>query len=164
MDALNLLRGETGLADGLMTQVLAGVTDEQAVWQPAGGTTNPIASIAVHAYFTQDRIVARLAGREMIAESGGWAQRLGINPSAIWTPLADPSMEIVRGYAAAVQEATRAFLDSFDPVRFDEDMELPFGRRTVADALGLALVVHKSAHLGEIAALIGAQGGKGLPI
>lgn len=164
MDAVGVLSNAAATADGLFTRVLAPVTAEQANWRPEGGTNNPIAAIAVHAYFSEDRMVqARLLGRPTVAESGGWAQRLGMTPSAIWTPLSNPEPDLVRGYAAAVRAATVEFLESLDPARLDEEVDTPVGRGSAASALNLILVVHKSAHLGEIAALIGAQGGKGLP-
>lgn len=164
MDALSLLGDEAALADGLMDQVLGGVTNEQAVWRPEGGTNNPIASIAVHIYFSQDRLIQRLQGRPTVAEAGGWGQRLGLTPSAIWTPLSNPDLNTIRGYITEVRAATDDFLQHLDPGRLGtEEVDLPIGRRSLASALALILVVHKSAHLGEISALVGAQGGKGFP-
>ena len=66
-------------------------------------------------------------------------------------------------YAEAVSTGTKAYLASLDPAALDRQIETPRGPRPLAARLSVYLVVHKAQHTGDIAALLGCQGVKGLP-
>ena len=66
------------------------------------------------------------------------------------------------GYRASVRAATDAYIANLTPTELDRQVELIGSQRPVADALAI-MVVHIASHGGEIAALKGVQGLKGLP-
>lgn len=165
MDALTLLREQAAMADGLLTQVFASVTAEQAVWLPPESTVNAIATLFLHLYSSEDRSVQRLqGGRPPLYAIGDWQERLAYDPANAWTTPREPDLSAYRAYAGTVRAATVAFLDTLSPDRLSEEVETPRGKRALGLTLSLMLVLHKMAHTGEISALLGAQGLKGFPI
>ncbi|MGH2460954.1 MAG: DinB family protein [Chloroflexota bacterium] len=164
MDALVLLREQVARSHDLLTQVFAEVTVEQAIWKPAGSTTNPIVATFLHVASTEDRLTHRAsAGQPTVFETGEWGARLHFDPGAVWSPIAVPDLPACRAYAAEVHTFTREFLEGLDSDSLQKEIDTPRGRRTLLATLSLALVTHKLTHLGEIAALLGCQGVKGFP-
>jgi uncharacterized damage-inducible protein DinB len=163
MDALVLLRDLAARSDDLMTQTFAAVTVEQAAWRQEGSTANPIAAIFLHVYYPEDWFVHRDTGAPLIFEAGGWANRLGYDPAAAWSPSARPEPDACRAYAAEVRAATHDYLEHLDPSRLEEEIDSTRGKRSRVAMLSRLLVTHKLTHLGEIAALLGCQGVKGFP-
>jgi uncharacterized damage-inducible protein DinB len=165
VDALVLLRDQAERADNLMTRVFDSVTANQADWRPDGSTTNPIATTFLHLYTVEDRVIQRtIQGKPTVFELGGWQERLGFDPSAQWSPLLRPDLGACRAYAADVRAATQEFLARIDPDALEREIETTRGRSQMFVSLTVALVIHKSTHLGEIAALLGCQGVKGFPV
>ncbi len=163
MDALTFLREQADNADNLLRRVFEPVTPEQAAWKLPGSTANTIGATFLHAYSTEDEAVHRLLGMPTVFESGGWKGRLGYDPDASWTLEGRPDTGLIAAYAGAVFEDTRRYLSGLAPDSLDQEVETPRGRRPLAARLGVYLVVHKFQHMGEIAALLGCQGVKGLP-
>ena len=163
MDALTLLREQNETAEGLMSQVFAEVTPEQATWKLPGSTANAIAPTFLHIYHAEDAVIHRLSGQPTIFETGGWQQKLGFDPNAQWSEIARPDIATYRAFAAAVRAATREYLASVDPNTLEQEVQTPRGPRTLAARLTMILINHKITHAGEIAALLGCQGVKGFP-
>ena len=163
MDALALLRDQAGNADDLLIRVFTPVTPEQGAWRLPDSTANTIAATFLHAYYTEDAMLHRLLGGRTVFEEGGWHQRLGYDPAAAWTLDAKPETSLLLSYAAAVTAATRDYLANLAPAALDHEVETPRGRRVLAFRLSVYLVAHKFQHAGEISALMGCQGLKGLP-
>lgn len=164
MDALALLRDQAATADGLLMQVVANLTTEQAVWQLEGSTANPIASILMHISFGEDRTVQqRCQGQQTIFQAGGWRARIGFDPDTPWAHPGQVDPGALRAYAAEVRAATRRFLEGVQPADLERELEGPRGRRPMLAVLSLLLVIHKASHTGEIAALLGSQGMRGFP-
>lgn len=65
-------------------------------------------------------------------------------------------------YRDAVRAATDRYLADLTADELDRQIDLMGSQRPVADALAI-MVVHIATHAGEIAALKGTQGLKGLP-
>ena len=162
MDALELLRYQTALADNLLGQVFGPVTPEQARWHLAGSAANPIAKTFLHVYISQDRLVHRLEDQPPLL-ARGWQEQLGFDPDKPWYQQSEPDLEASRAYAREVQQATRAFLENVPPEALAREVDAPVGRLPALNALALILVIHKMTHTGEIAALLGCQGVKGFP-
>ena len=164
MDALSLLRDGAASTEERMRSVFAPVTREHAGWRLPGSTANTIAATFFHVYNGQDNLVHRvLLEQPPIFESGGWAERLGVDAKTVWSaPPPDP--DLLRAYADEVQAATVPALEALAPGVLDREEETPRGRRTVGARLLLMLVTHKGTHMGEIAALLGCQGLKGFPV
>ena len=100
-------------------------------------------------------------------ESEGWDAKLGLEAAgprdaSAW---ADKRFDLatVRDYVAAVQAATDAFLADAEDEVLQRSMETPMGEQRAIDMLANVGVVHVASHWGEIAALRGVQGEKGLP-
>jgi len=163
MDALTLLRDQVDTAERLLQQTTEGLTLSQALWRLPGSTANPIFSIYLHVYVTEDRIIHRERAQPPLLESQGWRERLGFDPAAPWAVPEHPDLDACRAYARAVHAVTRAYLAALTPSALDEEIETPRGRRPRVASLSLMLVTHKLTHLGEIAALLGCQGAKGFP-
>ena len=163
MDALTLLRDQAAFAEKLMTDVFAPVTVDQAIWRPEGSTTNPIAVIFLHIYTSEDGMIARSLGKSPILETGAWSDRLGYESIHAWSPITDPDLASYRAYAGEVAAATKDYLTNLEPTALEQEVDSPRGRRTRVAGLSLLLTTHKLTHSGEIAALLGCQGAKGLP-
>jgi hypothetical protein len=69
-----------------------------------------------------------------------------------------------REYATAVYAATDAYVSSLGPADLERKVDTGFvGEQTVVFVLGNIVTWHVAEHNGEIGALKGAQGLKGLP-
>lgn len=164
MDAVTLLREQAIMTGDLLGRVLAPLTDEQALWKPEGGKTNPIGATVMHLVFGEDRLVQGQQEKPPIFESGGWAARLPFNPREPWAVPQSVSADALRAYAAEVAAATRTYLQGLRDEDLSREVTGPRGARTLVNMLSLLLVVHKSTHTGEIAALLGCQGLTGFPV
>lgn len=164
MDAVTLLRDQTQMAADLFSRVLAPLTDEQALWTPEGGKTNPIAATVVHVAFGEDRVVQGQQGKSPIFESSGWAARFPFNPRDPWAEPPRVSAEALRAYIAEVAVATRSYLEGLRDEDLSREVATPRGTRPLVNTLSLLLVVHKFTHIGEIAGLLGCQGVTGFPV
>ncbi len=168
MDARDLLRGQLTWVHQLLDGTMSDCSQETADFQGEGWTVNPISAIYAHIAMTQDGIVHGLVqGLPTLLETEGWAERLGIEPAgprdaSSW---ADKTFDLatVRAYAAAVQSATDAFLAEAADDVLERTMETPMGEQRAIDVLANVGVTHVASHWGEIAALRGVRGEKGLP-
>jgi uncharacterized damage-inducible protein DinB len=163
VDALLLLRDQTANADRILRQVFEPVTPEQAAWRLPGSLANTIGATLMHVYYSEDQIVQAAQGTPTLFEEGGWQERLGYEPATIWTLSGGFDTELLQAYASAVATATGAYLASLVPSALEEQIETPRGVQPRVNRLSVYLVSHKFQHTGEIAALLGCQGAKGLP-
>ncbi len=164
MDALDLLRTQAAQADATMLRVFEPVTPEQLVWQLPGSTANTIGATFLHAYYSADNAISRATHAPTVLETGGWGPRLGYDPSAAWRMEGRRDPADLRAYAEAVIAATKSYLAGLAPGQLEQETEGPGGRRTtLAGRLSVYFVFHKFQHMGDIAALLGCQGVKGLP-
>ena len=160
MDALALLQDQASNTDDLLIRV---VTPEQGAWLLPGSTANTIGATFLHTYYSEDELVHRFLGTRSEFEEGGWQQRLGYDPDASWTLDTKPETSLLLSYAAAVFAATKHYLTGLAPEALELEVETQRGRRRLASRLAGYLVSHKLQHTGEISALLGCQGLKGLP-
>jgi len=166
VDAVALLRTQASFAESaLAAPVIGQVTQEQAAWRLAGSTANTIGQTIFHFYHTEDRIVHLVAqGKPTVFEVGGWKEKLGVDRETVWTTTTVPDVEQLRAYARAVTADSAAYLRAADGADWEREVQGPGGRMMpLASLLSLGLLIHKMAHCGEIAALLGCQGVKGLP-
>jgi hypothetical protein len=134
------------------------------------GTTNAISATFIHLINSEDYFIQKvILGKPSVWENGSWSERTGIaKPPSIgedWSAFKHRQIAIqpLLGYQAAVWEATDAYLDTLTPEELDRKVKFASGERTVADMLILC-VSQSLSHAGEIAALKGVQGARGLPI
>jgi hypothetical protein len=165
MDARELLRSQFQFAHQFIEMALDDVSPEAAARKVAGSTINTIAHVYGHSVVAEDAFVSgALGGGVPVLESGGWAARTGI-------PVAKPSQDeewgklsidlaATREYAKAVYEATDKFLASAPDDTVFRQVDGP-GRKVML--FPEIMLTHTAQHWGEIAALKGVQGMKGLP-
>lgn len=168
MEARDLLRSQIAMLHQLLDGTMRDCSQETADYRGEGWTVSAISAIYVHIAITQDGIIHGLVqGRPTLLESGGWAEKLGVDTAG---PGDDSSwagkrfdLATVRDYTAAVQAATDAFLSEAPDELLQRSMQTPRGEQRAIDMIATIGVTHVASHWGEITALRGVQGEKGLP-
>lgn len=137
-----------------------------------GATITSIASVYAHAVFSEDFIVnGMLQGKPPIIQQDGWAEKLGVAPSSPESPSIQPEwgrnlkMDLPKfqEYAKQVFSNTDAYLTSVTESQLAEKTQTPLGEQPKEWVVAVLLGTHLPQHTGEIAALMGIQGLKGLP-
>ena len=142
--------------------------DEELVHWHAGGTTNTISQLLAHMVSAEDLLLNdRLAGGKSLHESG-WAEKTGIplNRPEIWQRDAwRLNLDAFNAYRLEVQESAFKVLDSLTPSGLDREVEWFRGPPRPAGALlQTVFISHLLGHCGEVSALKGLRGLKGLPM
>lgn len=163
MDALDLLRDQAANADRILRQVFDPVTPQQAEWRLPGSVANTIGATFMHVYYSEDQMVHTALGRATVFETGGWKTRFGFDHAGVWSYTGGYDPRLLQEYADEVSAARRAYLESLTPQALEEMVDTPRGRQPRASRLSVYFVSHKLQHAGEIAALLGCQGARGLP-
>ena len=152
----------------LVDATLQGLTDEQLNWA-APGQANPIRATLLHMLAAEDRYFQTvLRGQPMLWETGGWSERIGLPypPGAGrgWDEVKTTTLAVepVLAYAQAVREATETYLVALTDAELGRTVQFFGGERPAADVI-ITFVAHTLGHSGEVAALRGVQGVKGLP-
>lgn len=164
MNSVAYATGQFEQALELLQSCLEDVDARALNWAP-GGTCNSIGKTLVHVAVSLDFFVGRsLTGDEMVwprfAETSGWPA----NPLKLWTHEGPLSMEAVNAYIDAVAKASRQILTRLTEADLERSVDTGrFGARSAAWLLQF-VAVHTAGHAGEIAAVKGMQGMKGLPI
>ena len=168
---------------GLLKQQLAGYHDilEQTIADCAqntldrnlpNATITNIGSIYAHIIFSEDGIIeGMLQKKPLVYQAQGWASRLNVamppSPQLIGRHVGSGRQDApaaVREYAKAVYAATDAYVSSLGPADLERKVDTrSSASRPVAFVLGNIAVWHVAEHNGEIGALKGVQGLKGLP-
>lgn len=168
LDAKAFLQRQITIQRGIADAVLGDVTQAQLDWATPG-TTNRIGTILLHVAGTDDAFIhARVLGRPRLWEGGNWAARVGLpqppGRGGFWAEANAATLPLgpILEYQAAVRAAFDALVAGMDDAMLARTAPTPFGEQPFSGVLGL-LVVHAAGHFGEIAALKGAQGARGLP-
>ncbi len=168
MDAREYLQRQFASVRGVSDAVTKDLTDEQLNWAPPG-TANPIGTTLVHAILGEDSFVQRiLQGKSPLWNAGGWSERTGLKVlpgrGSSWeesnnTKLA---LAVLLAYQEEVRSATDKYVAGLTSDELRRQVSVGGTDRTVADVLAL-VATHTAHHMGEISALKGIQGAKGLP-
>jgi hypothetical protein len=169
MDILEYIRHEIAGVRHMVEMTMKDMTPELLNW-PAPGTANTISATFLHFMNVEDNFVQKIIqGKPSVWESGDWSQKTGVvKPPSIGENWSDykhrqVALQPLLEYKSAVWAATDAYLATLTAEELDHKVKFANGERTVADMLLLAASQALS-HNGEIAALKGVQGVKGLPI
>ena len=163
MNAANYAKLQIEESFGLLNTSIGELTDEQYNWKP-GGTCNPVAKSHVHVLTSVDFFIGSLLkGGAMlwppIAEKAG----LPGSPLQVWQAGDNIALATINEYGTKVQALALDYVSSLSEADFDREVETPFfGKRNVAYVVQLA-GTHMVAHAGDITAVKGMQGLKGLP-
>jgi hypothetical protein len=163
MDAITYAKLGLERTFGLFNTIADGMTPEQYNWKP-GGTANPVAKTHVHAMTSVDFfITGTLAGAEMRWKTFAPQQGLPANPMEIWGYSGEVSLDALKEYGQAVQTSALDYVASLKDADLDREVETAFfGKQTAAFMIGLT-GIHVMGHGGDISAVKGLQGLKGLP-
>ena len=163
---LNSLTMAYSIFDGVLNDVPADVMDKKLPdWN-----INAPSAIATHIVFSEDFIVnGMIRGQAPLFASGGFAEKLGQGmPSGpqdlfSWVERVQPPFAALSDYMLALRESTKSYISAASDAELERVVQGPVGSTTVAGVLGGLLCYHTAGHTGEIAALKGVQGLKGLP-
>jgi hypothetical protein len=136
-----------------------------------GAQITSIASIYCHAVIAEDAFVQeRLRETPSIFEAQGWASRTGVSYpgmppalSAEWAAAMKLQLPAFQEYAGTVFVATDAYLAALPDAEIARELKGQTGTYTVGFLLANIIATHVPQHAGEIAALKGVHGLKGLP-
>lgn len=169
MDGMAVLRQQLAFVHDALENTIAGCSPEALVKNLPNATISNPGSIYVHAVFSEDGIVhGMLQGKPPLFHQQGWGPKLSVqmpeNPqmNLEWGRAVALDLPSFQQYAKAVYQATDSFLQSLPEAELTRKIQAPFGETDVAFMLNV-LVIHPPMHTGEIAALKGEQGLKGLP-
>jgi len=169
MNVIEYIKRETASVRRSTDRVMNDVTDELFNWAPPG-TANTISATFVHFVNAEDSFIQKvLQGKPTVWEMGGWAEKTEIpktpDKGEDWSEFKRRKVnkQPLQDYKLAVWAATDAYLATLTESELDRVVKFAGGERTVGDMLMLSASQSHS-HLGEIAALKGIQGAKGLPV
>jgi len=166
-----LLRQQlTGYHD-ILEQTIGDCGRQTLDHNPAGATITNVGSIYAHTLFAEDSIVhGMLQGKPPLYQTGDWASRTKLampKPGEFtpeWARSVKLDLPVFQQYAKAVYAATDAYVNGLSDADLDRKVQTGFvGEQTVAFVVSNILGWHAAQHTGEIAALKGVQGLKGLP-
>lgn len=167
MDAKELLQRQMiGLRQQL-DGVMKDTTDEQFNWK-SPEIVNPISATFVHLVSAEDFFIQRLfQGKPLLWETGGWGEKTGLpNPPGrgMWDEVRELKLTLAPwlAYHQALHELTDEYVANLTDEELERKVPFAGGERTIAEML-TGLILHTMGHAGEIAALKGLQGVKGLP-
>ncbi len=162
------IKSEYTNAYRFLDAVLADLTNAQLNWLPPG-EANPIKSTLLHVLGSQDHfVIALMQGKPRLWDANDWAKRLGVpTPPSRGKGWEDPrSVECALAglleYQSDVRAATDEFLSTLTNDQLNYKMTFGSGERVVHELLTLN-ANHTLFHSGEMSALKGVQGAKGIP-
>ena len=164
MKATEYARSQVGGALDFLATCAKEMDEAQYNHKP-DGKCNPAGKLHAHALSGADFFVtAMLQGQapkwpEFAAQTG-----LPANAMEIWGSDATIKSSVMEAYASAIKDPILAYIDSLTEDDLDREVETRFmGTQTVAWVLQL-VASHTLGHAGEISAVKGIQGLKGLPM
>jgi hypothetical protein len=167
MNAKTYLLKQIAGTYGLLDSALEGLTAEQLPWIPPG-TANPIGLTIVHALSSEDMFISILCGKAQVWQTQSWGKKFNLSEppgyGQDWTVYrnAKLTVESLLAYREAVRLETKVYLDALTAKELDRSVKIFGGSQLAADVLVLCCD-HLLEHAGEIAALKGVYGAKGLP-
>jgi len=169
MQTLEFIRSSVVAVNGMVDTAMQDLTDEVVSWHP-GGTANTIAQLLAHLVSGQDLLVndKLLVGGGTPLHDSGWAAKTGIPLERPWIwqrevwRLNLPAFDEFRREVAA---SALRLVDAMTEAELDREASWIRGpERPVAMLWQTIFINHGLGHCGEISAIKGMQGLKGLPI
>lgn len=163
MKAVDYAKLQTEQAFGLLKMAADGMDDAQYNLD-GPGTCNAAAKSHVHALTSFDFFVMNKAkGADMIWPAFASKSGLPPNPQEIWGHGATISGAAMKEYAEQIQKVTLDYIATLSDVDLDRQVDTQFfGMQSLAFLIQLASM-HATGHAGDVAAVKGMQGLKGLP-
>ncbi len=171
---VNTLRQQLGLMHKVLEDTIAGLTDSQAHWQPAG-QAHSIAANYAHVVVQEDVIINVLlkrrkpffaiefAGQTSLSEIPPLPDTQLVNWHA-WGEKLTLDLKAINSYSQAVYDNTDAYLADIDDTELSNTIDTVFlGEMTKFELINLALLANCGWHTGEISAIKGLQSLTGYP-
>ena len=160
---------QLGFWHGVVNGMVSDCSD--ALNKPVSGATiNSIASVYAHTVWSEDAIVnGMLQGKPIMFKSDGWESKTGVTfPGdqpfmGDWAKAFKMDFPKFKGYADAVFANTDSYLAGVSDAELKQKTQTPAGEQTKEWVVSVLLGTHLPQHAGEIAALKGVHGLKGLP-
>jgi len=169
MEILDYMHRQMTSVRSTVDMTMKDVTVEQFNWAPPG-TMNTISATFIHLTSVEDHFVnGILQGKPRVWDAGGWSGKTGAKKTPgigeSWDEFKHLHLEPAAclEYQKAVWAATDAYMAGLTAQDLDRKVKLGTREMTVAELLMMAANQSLS-HSGEIAALKGVQGAKGLPM
>ena len=167
MEVINYLKLQASSMQELVDAAFQGLTDEQLTWIPPGAA-NPIGLTALHMISSTDYFLSILTGKPRLWEAQGWKGQFNLaEPPGYgddWTAFRHGTVTVegLKSYLVVVRVELDFYLQALTPEGLDRPVKLWTDNDPAAAVLAL-LFGHMMLHAGEMAALKGVYGGKGLP-
>ena len=167
MDTKQYLKKQIESMKGLQDAAIGDLTDEQLMYIPEG-TVSPIGVIWLHMVYSEDSFIAILMQKPTLWDAGGWKERFDLQKAPDfgedWTAFKESkiTVDLLEAYTQAVREGTSACLEATTSDSLDENVKF-FSESDPKADVWVLLSQHTLLHTGEIAAIKGLQGVKGLP-
>jgi uncharacterized damage-inducible protein DinB len=167
MDTLEYLQTSVKAVNDMVDNAMHDLTDDVVNYRP-GGTANTIAQLLAHVVSGQDVLINDKIGGGRTLHETGWAEKTGIplDRPLIWQP-GGWQLDLA-GFDAYRKEVATAAEATFTSLQLDDlDREVAWLRgptRPLALLTQTVFIHHGLGHCGEISAIKGMQGLKGLPI
>jgi len=168
MDSITYLQQQFTALRRQVNTTLADLTDEKLNWTPPG-QANKIGVTLLRTVGGEDWMISTwLQGKPPLWETRGWAAKIGVatppGGGGSWDEARQATLELasLMAFQEAVCEATSAYLATLTPEDLDRPVDVFGSERPLATVL-IIVESHILGHMGEIAALKGVQGAKGLP-
>ena len=169
MEILEYMRRQIASMRSTVEMTMRDITIEQFNWAPPG-TMNTISATFIHLTSVEDDFVHGILQRKpRVLDAGDWSEKTGIKKTPgigeNWDEFKHLHLQPANllEYQKVVWAATDDYLSNFTAE--DLDRKVMLGKREMTAAELLIMAIHQSlSHAGEIAALKGIQGAKGLPI
>lgn len=136
----------------------------------AGSTINQAGTIFAHAVLSEDMFIQAIAkGGPTLRVSGGWDAKWGMAipqrpvQTVEWDEGMTLNLETFMPYVDEVFAATDAYFATLSDSELDREVTAMGRAQPLGELLATLGVFHMGEHLGEIAALKGVMGVKGLP-
>ena len=170
MDSRAAVRQQLAMWHPIVDQIVGECSPEALTEMLPGATIGPIAAIYAHIVSAEDAIVqGMLQGKAPLYQAEDWAAKIGIDYSETPTQTLEWAKGVrldpatFRPYAEAVYQATDAYLAGVSDTELARTAQTPIGEQTHEWMIVNVLGTHLPQHMGEIAALRGVHGHKGLP-
>jgi len=163
MNGVSYAKMQLEQAFGLLNLAADGMTDEQYNLDPQG-TCNSASKTHVHSLTAVDFFVLnRAKGADMLWPKFATEHGLPANSTEIWGFDGVIPMATMKQFAEQLKAASVEYVASLKDDDLDKKVNAgPFGEQTIAFLIQLG-GMHAAGHAGDIAAVKGMQGLKGLP-
>lgn len=163
MNATTYARQQLEQIFGLVNAAAGGMDDTQYNWEPAG-TCNSASKSHVHMLTSLDFFInAKVRGQDLAWSTFAPANGLPANPLEVWNHGGAISQAAVAEYGKGLQQSVLDYVSSLSDADLDREVDTQFfGTKSIAFVLQLA-AMHCAGHAGDVSAVKGMQGLKGIP-